>query len=160
MTDHDPTESLGVALGRVPSGVSIATASFEGRSAGMMASWIQQAAFEPPMITLAVKQGRPIEPLIDGAGRFVLNLVGQDAGSLFKTFSKGVPPGENAFDATPHTLCPSGPVLSEAIGHLECKVFAKHRAGDHDLYLAEVTDGQADGQAQPFVHVRKSGFSY
>lgn len=160
MTDAETKESLGLALGRIPSGVSIATATHQGQSAGMMASWIQQAAFEPPMVSVAIKQGRAIESLIDGSGRFVLNLVGQEAGSLFKTFSKGVAPGENAFEGTPHTLCESGPVLAEAIGHLECKVAAKHQAGDHFIYLAEVIAGRADADAQPFVHIRKSGYSY
>ena len=54
-TDHD-TKSLDPVLGRVPSGIFILTVGTGDRATGMLASWVMQAGFEPPMVTVAVKQ--------------------------------------------------------------------------------------------------------
>ena len=44
-------------LGRTPSGVFILTCSDgAGHETGMLASWVQQASFDPPMLALAVEQ--------------------------------------------------------------------------------------------------------
>jgi len=151
---------LGAALAKIPSGVSVATATHEGRSAGLLASWIQQISFEPPMVCLAVRRGRPIEPVIDGSGKFVLNVVGEGGTAVFKRFSRGVAPGQPAFEGTEVEQSDAGPVLAECIAHLACRVVGKHPAGDHHLYVAEVTGGDATPFVKPHVHLRDNGFSY
>ncbi|MHC4063655.1 MAG: flavin reductase family protein [Planctomycetota bacterium] len=160
MNKPQRAEAIGLALAKIPSGAAIATATHEGKSAGLLASWIQQVAFEPPMICLAVKRGRPIEAVIDAAGTFVLNLVGEDGTGIFQHFSRGAAPSENAFEGLAVQHREAGPVLGDCLGHLACKVAAKHEAGDHNLYLAEVTAAAVDTAAKPYVHVRNTGLSY
>ncbi len=160
MADNPASESVDIALGRLPSGVSVATATHQGGSTGMLASWVQQVAFKPPMVCLAIKKGRPIEPIIDGSGKFVLNMIGEDSSAMFRRFSRSVAPGENAFAGLEVQQREAGVVLKECIGHLACTVTAKHDAGDHNVYLAEVTAGCADPQAKPYVHLRNTGRSY
>ena len=47
--------TVGKALGRVPSGVFVLTASdTDHRRYAMLASWVQQAAFDPPAVCLAI----------------------------------------------------------------------------------------------------------
>jgi len=153
-------ESVGRALAKIPSGASIATAAHAGQTATMLASWIQQVAFEPPMICMAVKRGRAIESVIDAAGTFVVNLIGQDNRALFQRFARSPAPGEDPLKGMNVQQRQAGPVLADCIGHLACKVTAKHQAGDHNLYLAEVVAGDAKASAEPYVHVRGTGFSY
>ncbi len=153
-------EQIGVALGRIPSGASVATATHGGQSTGLLASWIQQVSFDPPMVVLAVKKGRPIEPLIDGSGAFVLNVLGAGDNARFKHFAKGFAPGQDAFKGIKVEPTPSGPALPDAIARLECKVAAKHAAGDHNVYFGEVIGGTASAEAKPYVHLRQTGLSY
>ncbi len=160
MANNPAPESVGIALGRIPSGASIATATHQGDSTAMLASWVQQVSFEPPMICLAVKKGRAIESIIDGSGKFVLNIVGEDNSAMFRKFSRSVAPGQDAFAGLEVQRREAGVVLEDCIAHLACKVTAKQEAGDHNLYLAEVTAGQAEGQAKPYMHLRNTGFSY
>ncbi|MBC8108463.1 MAG: hypothetical protein H7Z14_17895, partial [Anaerolineae bacterium] len=52
MQHHTDEQKLpiGKALGRIPSGVFVLTAAHAGERMAMLASWVQQAAFEPPAI--------------------------------------------------------------------------------------------------------------
>ncbi|MGH7199666.1 MAG: flavin reductase, partial [Planctomycetaceae bacterium] len=55
------------------------------------------------------------------------------------------------------------PVLAEALGYLEGRVVERLDAGDHRLYLVEITGagaGPALRELPPMVHVRKNGFRY
>src|SRR5690554_1181470 len=60
------------ALGQIPSGCFVMTAAHGGKATGILASWVQQASFDPPMVTVAVKHGRPIQELLESSGHFVL----------------------------------------------------------------------------------------
>src|SRR5437868_5578486 len=58
MTD-EVKQSIGKALGKVPSGVYILTATHAGESSALLVSWVQQAAFAPPSLTIAMARERP-----------------------------------------------------------------------------------------------------
>ena len=47
-------ERIGAALGKIPSGVFIATSTQDGEEIGMLASFVEQAGFNPPTITLSL----------------------------------------------------------------------------------------------------------
>ena len=64
----DANAGLAAALGRIPSGLFIVTYFTGPAESAMLASWVQQCSFDPPALTMAVKQGRGIsEWLTDGA---------------------------------------------------------------------------------------------
>jgi flavin reductase (DIM6/NTAB) family NADH-FMN oxidoreductase RutF len=153
--------SIDPVLGRVPSGIFILTATDESNSTGMLASWVMQAGFEPPMVTVAVKQGRYVETWLATGNPFVLNVVGHDDKTLLKHFGRGFEPGVPAFEGLETELSPQQvPVLKGAIGHLECKVTGQVASGDHTIFLAEVLGGAMHSEEKPMVHVRKSGKNY
>ena len=158
--DEQVKAAIGDALGRVVSGCFVLTAQAGEESTGMLASWVQQAGFDPPTVTACVKKARPIERLIDESGHFVLNVIGDDPSALFKHFGKGFEPGEDAFVGLDVDRHPAGVALTDCPGHLGCRVIGKHDAGDHWLYLAEVIGGRGDAERPPYVHIRKNGFSY
>src|SRR5437773_3544918 len=124
-------EMIAAALGRIPSGCAILTAKAGGRRTGMLASWMQQAAFEPPMISVAVHAGRPIEALIDESGQFVANVLSDNPGPMFKQFGKGFAPDEDAFVGLATQDHDAGIIIPDQIAWLACKVRGKHPAGDH-----------------------------
>jgi flavin reductase (DIM6/NTAB) family NADH-FMN oxidoreductase RutF len=161
MAVEQGNDRIAKALGRIPSGAAIVTAKAEGRRAGLLASWIQQAAFDPPMISIAIKKGRPIEKLIDASGAFVLNLLGEDnKDEMFKRFAGGFRPDEDAFTGQTATDVPGGVAIDHRIAWLSASVYAKHDAGDHWLYLGKVTAADVGEIRQPYVHLRKNGLSY
>lgn len=147
-------------MGRLPSGCAILTVAHAGNSTGVLVSWIQQAAFEPLMVTVAIKRGRPVQELLEAAGRFSLNLIGDDPKPLFRHFGRGFALGENAFSGLEILDSDYGPLLTSAIAHLGCQVRTRVPAGDHDLYLVEVIAASVSADAKPYVHSRSTGQSY
>ena len=158
--DDKTKEAVARALGRIPSGCGILTAQHGNESTGMLVSWVQQTSFEPPAFSVCVKKDRPIEAMIDQSGRLVVNLIGADPGPMFKHFGKGFEPGQPAFDGVAHRAVGEGIILENCVGFLAGKVVAKHDAGDHWIYQAQVTHGDGNIEADPYVHIRKNGLSY
>ncbi len=152
------------ALGRLPSGIYILTvgaASSGAGATGMLASWVQQAAFEPPMLSVALKRGRHVTERVEAGEPFVLNVVGEGQKSLLKHFARGFEPGEAAFEgvAIARTAC-GAPGLADAIAVIECQIATAADAGDHRVVIAEVTAGQVRADTPPMVHLRKRGDHY
>lgn len=153
-------ETIGLAMAAIPSGCSILTVAHEDRSTGLLVSWVQQAAFEPLSVSVALKHGRPVLDLLEKAQTFVLNVVGEDPTLMFKHFGKGYSLDEDAFDGIDVRMTPFGPVVESCMAHLGCRVTGKLSVGDHTLYVGEVAAaGVVDG-AKPYTHIRKSGLSY
>jgi flavin reductase (DIM6/NTAB) family NADH-FMN oxidoreductase RutF len=149
-------------LGRVPSGIFILTIGTGSRATGMLASWVMQAGFEPPTVSVAVKQGRYVCDWITAGEPFVLNLVGESQKELLKHFGKGFPPGEPAFEGLRITHCARGvPILKDAIGLMECEPIGHMDSGDHRVFLAKVVRGKMNEKdGKPMVHIRTSGARY
>ncbi len=156
----DIREWIAQPLGAIPSGCFILTARDAGRSTGMLASWIQQASFEPPTVTVAVKRGRPIEALIEASGHFVLNHVAENPTAMFKHFGKGFAPDEPAFAGLTTRDAPAGVVIEECLAHLACRVIGRADAGDHRVYVGQVIEGATHADGKPYVHLRNNGFKY
>jgi flavin reductase (DIM6/NTAB) family NADH-FMN oxidoreductase RutF len=161
MHTADPHKNLASALGRVPSGVYILTLARDGIETGMLASWVQQCAFKPPMISFVIQRGRPIADLLPKGAVCTLNILEAAQTDMIAHFGKGFALTEDAFIGLDLQRVPlHGPILEEAHAFLHVKVMDRFPVGDHDLFLAEVTAGCLLEDGQPMVHVRKNGFHY
>ncbi|MDA0839414.1 MAG: flavin reductase family protein [Planctomycetota bacterium] len=150
-----------IALGKIPSGLSIVTAGTGEHPTGFLASWVQQVSFDPLQLVICIKKGRYIHEMLMKEGTFTVNLLAKDDGVHLKHFSRGFDPGVEAFEGVSSELGENGvPFLTEALGHLECKVVASSCPGDHNLVVGELTGGSLNGNRDPYVHIRSSGKSY
>ena len=152
--------AIGGAVGRVLSGCCVLTAEHNGRSNGVLVSWVQQAAFEPLSVTVCLKHERPAVGLVDASQKFLLNVIGEDSSNILKHFGKGYSLEENAFAGLGVRDTGFGPLIESCIAHIGCQVKNKITVGDHYLYVGEVTAGGFVENTKPFVHLRADGLSY
>ena len=160
-----PVSPLGQALGRVASGLYVLTVSHQGRSTGMLASWAQQAGFEPPTVTVAVASGRYAGDWIAGSGRFTLNQIAAGGKAFLRHFGRGFAADAPAFDGLAlldqADLGTAGPVLAGALAYLDAEVVGEIPTGDHRVFVGRVVAGAVlDDAAEPMLHVRRNGFHY
>ena len=161
MTDT-AKESLGKALGRISNGVYIVTLTHENEKEGMMATWVAQAAFNPPMLTLAVNRERHILRSLKQGTPFVLNALSKKNMDIFKAFAKPMQPGEDRFASLKLSENKAGgPVFADALSYLDCTIKEQLDAGDHIVVLAEILGGELLNEGdEPMIHTRKNGFQY
>lgn len=164
MTDN-LRETLAPILGRVPSGAFILVAGDgHGQTTGMLASWVQQASFEPPQLTVAVNKSRYLIDWLQQGAAVTINQVAKGDGTLFKHFGKGFDLGADAFSGVDSCPGVTGlPLLKAAVSSMEGVVSARMEAGDHVIFLVTVTNAVAHrvgADVEPYVHVRKNGFNY
>ncbi|MEQ9407054.1 MAG: flavin reductase family protein [Fuerstiella sp.] len=165
MITQEDKERIGPALGRVPSGVFILIAGDgSGRQTGMLASWVQQASFEPPQVTVAVNRSRYLNDWLAEGSSVTINQVAKGDNVLFRHFGKGFEPDQNAFEGLDTSAGDCGlPLLNTALASMEGTVLSQMSAGDHIIYLVKITTAtspESSSDREPFVHVRKNGFSY
>lgn len=152
------------SVGHIPSGLFIVTVQ-DAKSEvidGYLASWIQQVSFNPLIVALAIKPGRPAYDLIKAGHPFVINIVGDHDKSYLKHFWKGYDPDQNPFKELPYDIGnKGGVVLKGAKSAIECKLLSVSRPGDHEVVFAEVLSSYINNEdAKPLVHIRKSGADY
>jgi flavorubredoxin/flavin reductase (DIM6/NTAB) family NADH-FMN oxidoreductase RutF len=156
-----------LALGRVVGSLCVLTTvkgSGDSQLSGaMVASWVSQASFSPPGLTVAVAKDRAVEALLHVGDAFALNVLasGRETGPM-KQFLQPFAPGADRFAGLELDHSPGGlPVLPEALAWLECSVKQRMECGDHWLLYAEVQAGAVlDAAATTAVHQRRSGANY
>jgi flavin reductase (DIM6/NTAB) family NADH-FMN oxidoreductase RutF len=160
MTNDELRATAFAALGRVPSGLFILTYGPGRNGAARLVSWVQQSAFEPPMVTLAINRQKVPSELGSAGARFALNQLGDGQTELLRHFGKGFGPSDPVFEGIDVVDAPGPAVLAQANAVLQCEVSGRLESGDHELIVARVVGGQVRSTDAPYVHIRKSGSRY
>ena len=158
-----PATNVEQAVGHLVGSLCVVTSHQDDVASAMLASWVSQATFNPPGLTVAVAKDRAVESLMYPGRNFVINILpeGKHLG-LMKHFLKPFTPGENRFTGIETEKAANGsPVLSDALAYIECSVSNRMEAGDHWIVYAIATSGKLlQSDALTAVHHRKSGSHY
>ncbi len=160
MADFD-AETFRAVLRRFATGVAVVTTWDDERPWGTTVNSFSSVSLRPPLVLVAFDRGRRIVPALRRAGRYAVNILGEEQQPLSDCFAGGPAPGGADTRAD---LCGAEwrrgatdlPVLVDAIATLECTVVDVHPAGDHDLYLARVDAAVASAE-QPMPLLYYSG---
>jgi flavin reductase (DIM6/NTAB) family NADH-FMN oxidoreductase RutF len=148
-------------LRHFPYGLYVVTVAHGGEDHGMTANWLTQAAFEPPMIVVAIENTSKTIGMIRNAHHFAINLLlsGQRdlAGKLGRT-SEQAPHKFKGIKIKPAPVS-GAPVLVDALGWVECRVVATLPSGDHSLILGEIVAAGVEHEGEPLT-LGEAGFKY
>ena len=140
------------ALAALTTGIYVLTTRDGAVGHGMSSSWVTQVSGTPPLLMAAVDVGHASHAMIERSGRFALNVVGDAARHLEDYFYS---PASRALDNLATVACEESPAalpyLRDALASLECRVVDRHRAGDHTLFVAEITDVVLRGTDRPLT---------
>ena len=138
-------------LGSFATGVAVVTArDAAGRPAGMTASAIASVSLDPPLVLVCVWHGAEFHQAITGAEHFGLCVLAEHQEDLSRRFAGKAP---DKFAGIPWHTHPAGvPLLDGVAAHIVCAAREAHPAGDHTIFLGEVTDGATFAHL-PLLHV-------
>lgn len=169
--DSTVDEAVAAALGRIPSGLFIVTwrthdDASTATDRAMLASWVMQGGFVPPLVTIAVGASRDLLAAIDQCTPFVINVLGESQRPLLARFGRPPAPGEDPFAGLGVGRSPTGTaVIPDTTAWLECRAVTQAggsggQMGDHVIILARVLAAGTGPEQPPLVHVRKNGLRY
>ena len=151
------------ALGRLVGSLCIVTTIQEELKGAMVASWVSQATFNPPGLTIAVAKERAIESLLPIGSQFILNILQEGNHiELMKHFLKPFSPGEDRFANINYDTAENGcPILTDSLAYLECQIKNRLECGDHWVLYTTAQQGKLlSDSGVTAIHHRKSGNHY
>lgn len=161
MAAEAQTDRTGQAVGRIPGSLCVVTAKLGGTQFGFLTSWVSQASFSPPGLTIALAKNHAAEMLIHPGEQFVINIL-KEGRNVRRHFLRQRVPGEYTFaDVATDEAANGCPILTEALAYLECTVQNRMECGDHWLLYAIVNNGRVlEPTGVTAVNHRKTGNQY
>lgn len=153
-------KTLHEVLSMIPYGISIITSRESEKHVTMLATWLTQVSFHPPLIALAVESDSHMLRAINAAGYFAVNFLPGGGKKIASAFLKPaeVRDGKIAgqtFTAAAHGSC----FLDAAAACMECQLVGAQATGDHTLVVGEVVHVEAHGAGAPLL-LSATGWKY
>jgi len=151
MDIQNPVKRLFMTLTQ---GVYVVGVVEDGLHNAFTASSVMQVSMQPPMLALAVNPDNVSYHMLVAGGIFAVTVLQCDQGGLANLLGNRSGRDENKLRALPWHTSPYGaPVLNEGLSYFDCRVVAKHPAGDHVVVMAEVTGGDfLQPHARPLLY--------
>ena len=140
-------------------GVYILSSVNEGEYCVSTITWVSQASFEPPMISVCIKRNSASYEIVKKRGEFILHLLGDNQKELASTFFKPTIFENEKLNGQEFSLENNLPLLKDIPAYIQCKVVEILENGDHPLFLAEVVDAKINNDSNP-LELRKTGWTY
>ncbi len=148
----DP-HSFRSVLGRYASGITVVTSrDAAGADVGMTVSAFCSVSLTPSLVQVCIDRAASMFDALLVAEHFGINVLSDEQEALSRRFSKV--DSSHRFEGIGYARGESGVVLlDDALAHLECRLVARHEAGDHMLFIGEVERAMAR-DARPLLYYR------
>jgi flavin reductase (DIM6/NTAB) family NADH-FMN oxidoreductase RutF len=126
------------ALSQFATGVTVVTTrDASGRPAGLTVNAFCSVSLTPPLVLVCIDRRSDSHAGFRESGLFNVSVLSEDQQDLSRRFATG---GAAKFDGLSLPAGANGvAVIPGAVSVLECRVHAAHEAGDHVVYVGEVT---------------------
>jgi 3-hydroxy-9,10-secoandrosta-1,3,5(10)-triene-9,17-dione monooxygenase reductase component len=135
------------------SGIVVVTAMTRSYPVGLTCQSFSSLSLDPPLVMFAVARTSRSWPRIRRAGRFGVNILGDDQEEISRTFALS---GVDKFAGLAWTEGVTGaPLITGALAHIECALAAAHDGGDHVIAVGRVVALRENGADEhPLLYYR------
>tara|TARA_Y100001970_G_scaffold293138_2_gene438050 strand:+ start:21925 stop:22407 length:483 start_codon:yes stop_codon:yes gene_type:complete len=153
-------EAKKVLLRKIPHGLFICGVRENENVNGFTASWVTQGSFKPPLVVLAVRSEGSSHGIIERTGMFSLNVIKSTQKDLASVFFKPQTGLGGRFDKVAYVLGENGlPLLTDAVGGIECFVIGSVFHGDHSVFVGEVKTAVLNEDVEA-LDLKSTGWNY
>jgi flavin reductase (DIM6/NTAB) family NADH-FMN oxidoreductase RutF len=139
-------------LGRFASGVTVVTTVDENdNDRGMTVSSFCSVSLDPPLVLICIEHNASIYDSISRATSYTVNILSEGQEALARRFAAS---RSDRFEGLGFARGGNGiAIFDDVLGYVQCKVIARHTAGDHDVIVGEVEEGMAE-EGRPLMYYR------
>ncbi len=135
--DAPTPAQLRAAFGRFPTGVTIITCvAADGRRVGLTANSLTSLSLDPALLSWSLRLSSPNLEAFHQARHFAVNVLADSQVDLSRRFASSV--GAKFDEGQWGEGIGGAPVLAGCAASFECEQFARHDAGDHQLFIGRV----------------------
>jgi flavin reductase (DIM6/NTAB) family NADH-FMN oxidoreductase RutF len=142
------------ALAQFATGVTVICAPGpESRFVGFTANSFNSVSLDPPLVVWSLDRRAVGLEAFENAERYAINVLGSDQVELARRFSR---PHADRFAGVAYRMGKAGvPLIEGCVAWFECRQHARHRTGDHILFIGQVeTCKRTKGRGLVFHHGR------
>ena len=146
-------------LERLPYGLFTVVSREGDTPAAMVATWIMQVSFTPPLLAVAVERDSRMRRCIEASGTFSVNLMPEDGIDLAREVIRSTNRGPDNAGKLFRTPASGGLYLRGALASIACRLVTQVETGDHILFVGEVTEGEEQKGGSPLL-LHDTGWRY
>lgn len=146
-------------IGRFATGIAVVTTRDGDVDHAMTVNSLTSVSLDPLLVLFCAEKVARFHDAVLRAGDWAVSLLGEHDEPASRWFAHRGRPLEDQLGAVAHVPAPltGAPVLTGAIGVLECRTRAVYDGGDHTIVLGDVLAASApDGAARPLLHFQGS----
>ncbi|MCJ7493074.1 MAG: flavin reductase family protein [Deltaproteobacteria bacterium] len=138
------------AFRHIPYGIYVLATKRHEQTWAMIASWVSQISYSPPLLLVALRHNRPAIPVIQESGFFSLALLKREQKQFVPLFKHPIaqPMIEEFFIDNKKE---GAPYLKDALASWVCSVWSSFPVGDHVLFIGEVQSALSNRRGEPLT---------
>lgn len=135
------------AMGKFATGVTVITTEVKDEAYGMTANAFMSVSVDPKLVLISIDEKAHMNGYVQDAGKFAVNILNEDQQDMSAYFAGQI----NQRRSVTFNRFNELPAIPNSLVNLTCNVHDSVVAGDHTLYIGEVTDiFIADGEPLTF----------
>ncbi|WP_188455590.1 flavin reductase family protein [Virgibacillus oceani] len=124
------------AMGKFATGITVVSSKYEGEILGMTVNAFMSVSLDPKLIAISIDENAGMYKKLQETKKFGLSILSKEQKELSMIFAKQI---DNDREIS-FNMQDGVPVIDEAIAALSCYVKETAKAGDHMIFIAEVTE--------------------
>lgn len=123
------------AMGKFATGITVVSMNDNGENIGMTVNAFMSISLDPKLIAVSIDERASMYDKLNNTEKFGVSILNENQKDLSMVFARQKEPEQEIAFIDQDGV----PVLQDALATISCKVKDKIKAGDHLIYIAEVT---------------------
>lgn len=123
------------AMGKFATGITVITTELDDEVHGMTANAFMSVSLDPKLVLISIDKRAQMLEKIQQAKKYAISILAQDQKEYSMIFSGQIKEERDVDFKRMNDM----PVLNDALLNLTCDVYNTHDAGDHVLFVGQVT---------------------
>ncbi|MDM5196755.1 flavin reductase family protein [Fictibacillus enclensis] len=124
------------AMGKFATGVTVLTTEVDGKVHGMTANAFMSVSLNPKLVLISIGENAKMHDKVRQSKKYAVSFLNGNQEEVSRQFAGQLQEEREANFESFNGM----PVIRDSLGVLTCNVVAEHQAGDHTLFIGEVSD--------------------